>query len=158
MQWRNALRDDTTLSTAAKAAGFVLTTYANGTGAARPARHTIAAGMTASVRTVDKALDELEQAAFLTIDPPKLERPDGTFARPGGKTANRFTLTLPSAQDLHTGSAQSMQPECAESAHESGSYGTKATGSARKGAPACPNPDCADLSPPYHVDGCEYAP
>jgi hypothetical protein len=99
--WRDAIRDSE-LDATTKLVAYTLSTYANGRGSAYPSRATIAAGAGISLRNlrpVDAALDRLEAAGFLQVDPPKRPiRVSGKLVmrRPGGKRAtNDYTLALP---------------------------------------------------------------
>jgi hypothetical protein len=101
--WRDAVRDSE-LDATAKLVAFVLSTYMNGRGCARPSKETLAAGASLSSgrRAVDHAVDRLEGAGFLEVE------------RSRGRTANRYQATLsPTAHELRRSeweTAQETQP------------------------------------------------
>jgi hypothetical protein len=67
--FRDAVRDDTRLDTTTAAVAFVLSTYMNGDGMARPARATLARGAKLrQARSVDRALRILEEVRLVAID------------------------------------------------------------------------------------------
>jgi hypothetical protein len=68
MVWRNAIRDSE-LDRTAKLVAFVISTYLNGAGTAYPAKDTIArgAGLGSGRRSVDQAVDRIEQAGYLEV-------------------------------------------------------------------------------------------
>src|SRR5262249_52952137 len=69
-----------------KAVAFVISTYMSTDGYCRPSRATIARGSTlSSVRTVDTAISELEDAGFLDVDHSR------------GRTTSTYKATLPTA-------------------------------------------------------------
>lgn len=73
--WRNALRDSD-LDRTAKLVGFVISTYMDSTGVARPAKTTIAHGASLGREpgkrkgntAVDDAIDRLEASGLLVVD------------------------------------------------------------------------------------------
>ena len=80
--WRDVVRDSA-LTWRGKVVGLVLSTYMNKHGHAFPSRDTIAAGGSVGVRTVDRALAELEVAGLLSV------------RRSKGRRANRYQAMLP---------------------------------------------------------------
>jgi hypothetical protein len=85
VRWREAVRDSK-LRTTVKAVAFVISTYMSTDGYCRPRRATIAQGSPlASVRSVDTAIAELEEAGFLDVDHSK------------GRTTSTYKATLPTA-------------------------------------------------------------
>ncbi len=110
--WQDTVRRDSTdLDRTSKLVGYVLSTYFDGqcqTVRTPPSRATLAAGASISDRAVDKALVRLEQAGFLTIDPParlRVYEANGTVGgersvcvRPGGNNRpNRYVGCLPAS-------------------------------------------------------------
>ena len=85
--WRDALRDSD-LGRAAKAVGFVLSTYLNAQGRAFPSLETLADGASVSRRTAWAAIARLEQDGFLSV------------TRSRGRTSHRYLATLPTVQPL----------------------------------------------------------
>jgi len=65
--WRDSLRDST-LDELAKLVGFVLSTYMNASGYARPGRVALARGCSTGVRTVERRVRVLEDAGFLVVE------------------------------------------------------------------------------------------
>jgi hypothetical protein len=80
--WRDAIRDST-LDPTARHVAHALSTWMNGHGACYPRRETIAAGTGYSLRTIDRALAELETAGWLAIE------------RGAGRRTNRYLALLP---------------------------------------------------------------
>lgn len=115
MVWRDAVRDSDLPSTA-KLVALVLSTYANGRGDAFPGRATLAGSASLSDRAVDAAIQRLELAGYLAIDPPRRPIRDAkggvVMRRPGGKSAsNRYTLTLPdTANDVRSSKGRKCEP------------------------------------------------
>jgi hypothetical protein len=65
--WRDAVRDSD-LDSTAKLVAFVLSTYMNASGLARPGRLRIAAGCSLDVRAIDRARKRLRDAGFLEYE------------------------------------------------------------------------------------------
>jgi DNA-binding PadR family transcriptional regulator len=65
--WRDAVRDSE-LDATAKHVAMTLSTWMNGHGACYPSRHSIAAGCSISLSSVDRALRRLEEASWVEIE------------------------------------------------------------------------------------------
>ena len=87
-EWRDAIRDDEDLDKTARLVAFVLSTYMNRNGEAWPSKATLARGcnLGAGRRAVDKAVDRLEAAGFLTIQ------------RSKGRHSFRYFAQIPTSQ------------------------------------------------------------
>lgn len=87
--WRNAVRDGE-LSWRATLVALILSTYLNGQGSAFPSRRLLAQGakLGRGLRSVDKALRELEVAGYLEIE------------RSRGRSSHRYQVTIPSTAHL----------------------------------------------------------
>jgi DNA-binding transcriptional regulator YhcF (GntR family) len=81
-QWRNAIRDSG-LPRRVKLVAWIIDTYLDGAGAGRPSRATIARGACCEIRTVIRAVKQLEQAGFVTV------------TRSKGHWVNRYQATFP---------------------------------------------------------------
>lgn len=80
--WRNAICDDRTLTSSQKLVALVLSRWMSRTGFTYPSKTTIAESASLSVRTVDAAVDQLEQAGYLRIE------------RSKGHTSWRYNATI----------------------------------------------------------------
>ena len=93
-------------------------------GGAFPGRSTIASGASLSVRAVDAALERLESAGYVVIDPPKRRFRSRSVVseklvlrRPGGKkSTNGYAATLPqTANPVHSLEWAMSEPEAPRS-------------------------------------------
>ena len=104
--WRDTLRDSV-LDATAKLVGFVLSTYMDARGFAFPSKETLARGSSLGVgkRSVDGAVDRLEEAGFLNLE------------RSLGRHSIRYQATLPpTAQEMRRSEWATSQQEASNPA------------------------------------------
>ncbi|MFN0154676.1 MAG: helix-turn-helix domain-containing protein [Gaiella sp.] len=133
MDWRDAVRESNLPSTA-RLVAYTLSTYMRGDGACFPSKETIADGCgLASRRPVDRAIDQLEAAGFLSV------------SRSRGRSSNRYQALLTAHEERGSDggnrASRDSQPRTSDTA-----TAYELPGKARN-AYECPAPDRTDSEP-----------
>jgi hypothetical protein len=101
--WRDAICESELRSTT-KLVALVLTRYMSASGYAFPGRATIATSASLTVRAVDSAIEKLELAGFLAVEPPResvTTKRGVVWRRRGGNSiTNKYQATLPETANV----------------------------------------------------------
>jgi len=154
--WRDAVRDSS-LSTTCKSVAWCLSTYMDARGVAWPSRGLLARGSSlgAGLRSVDRALRELEAAGFVTIE------------RSRGRSSHRYLAGIPAtAHEMRRSewaTARQATPNRANGASNRAANAPESIESveSRAGAPingaAVGVCDECETGGGLHVEGCSRA-